>query len=275
MGTGDEGRGTGERGSRGAVAVGDVGGGSRDAPAARSPGRPVLGRHADTERAQRRRRRVASVPPDDRGREPVGRGHWEDAARRLDRRVLRAPGMETGDSAAWLRRRRAAGSPPARSRGGGGGNPDRAGAAAARAGGARVLVLDDAYQLLGVARDVNVAVLSAESWAGSPWPLLAGPWRERWEALDRADLIVVTRKHAPAAAAADIAAWLARRRPRTPVAVAWLALEHLEGVQSGTRPAVGILAGQDVVAAAGIADPTSFAAQLSAAGARVQLLAYQ
>src|SRR5207249_1485542 len=33
--------------------------------------------------------------------------------------------------------------------------------------------------------------------------------------------------------------------------------------------------GQEVVAAAGIADPTSFAAQLTAAGARVQLLAYQ
>src|SRR5437899_9441283 len=50
-------------------------------------------------------------------------------------------------------------------------NPDRvAGATAARAAGARVLVLDDAYQLLGVARDLNVAVVSAESWAGSPWP---------------------------------------------------------------------------------------------------------
>src|SRR2546429_3898188 len=135
MGTGDEGRGTGERGSRGAVAVGDLGGGARDAPAARSPGRPVLGRHADAERAQRRRRRAASVPPDDRGREPVGRGHGEDAARRLDRRVLRAPGMETGDSAAWLRRRRAAGSPPARSRGGGGGEPRSRGGGGRRAGG--------------------------------------------------------------------------------------------------------------------------------------------
>jgi len=118
-------------------------------------------------------------------------------------------------------------------------------------------------------------VVSAESWAGSPWPLPAGPWRERWEALDRADLIVVTRKHVPAAAAGHIAAWLARRRPGTPVAVAWLALEYLEGVQSGTRAALGILAGQDVVAAAGIADPATFAAQLAAAGARVQLLAYQ
>ena len=155
-------------------------------------------------------------------------------------------------------------------------NPDRvAGAAAARAAGARVLVLDDAYQLLGVARDVNVAVVSAESWAGSPWPLPAGPWRERWEALHRADLIVVTRKHAPAPAAVEVAGWLARRRPGTPIAIAWLTVEYLEGIQSGTRAALGILAGQDVVAAAGIADPTSFAAQLSAAGARVQLLSYQ
>jgi len=155
-------------------------------------------------------------------------------------------------------------------------NPDRvAGAAAARAAGARVLVLDDAYQLLGVARDVNLAVVSAESCAGSPWPLPAGPWRERWDALDRADVIVVTRKHASATAAADVAARLARRRPGTPIVLAWLALEHLEALQSGTRWELGRVAGQDVVAAAGIADPASFGAQLRAAGARVQLLAYQ
>src|SRR3989440_10239692 len=111
-------------------------------------------------------------------------------------------------------------------------NPDRvAGAAAARAGGARVLVLDDAYQLLGVARDLNVAVVSAESWAGSPWPLPAGPWRERWEALDRADVIVVTRKQASATAAADVAARPARRLPGTPIALAWVRVEHREALQ--------------------------------------------
>src|SRR5206468_5311009 len=81
------------------------------------------------------RSRAASAPPDDRGREPLGRGHGEDATRRLDRRVLRAPGMETGDSAAWLRRRRAAGSPPARSRGGGGGQPGSSGGRGRGAGG--------------------------------------------------------------------------------------------------------------------------------------------
>src|SRR5256885_1510474 len=129
--------------------------------------------------------------------------------------------------------------------------------------------------MLGGAPGADLAVVSAESCAGSPWPLPAGPWRERWEALDRADVIVVTRKHASATAAADVAARLARLRPGTPIALAWLALEHLEALQSGTRWELGRVAGQDVVAAAGIADPASFGAQLRAAGARVQLLAYQ
>jgi tetraacyldisaccharide 4'-kinase len=169
-------------------------------------------------------------------------------------------------------------------------NPDRvAGARAAREAGADVLVLDDGYQLLEVARDLNVAVVSTESGAGSPWPLPAGPWRERWDALQRADVIVVTRKHASAALAARLADRLARAPRRAasgtgegaraggerPVAIAWLALERLEGLRSGTPQTLDALAGRRVLAAAGIADPESFGAQLEATGADVQLLAYQ
>src|SRR5437016_8039860 len=55
--------------------------------------------------------------------------------------------------------------------------------------------LDDAFQLLAVARDLNIAVVSAESVAGSPWPLPAGPWREGWDALARADVIVRSEEH--------------------------------------------------------------------------------
>jgi tetraacyldisaccharide 4'-kinase len=166
-------------------------------------------------------------------------------------------------------------------------NPDRvAGARAARAAGADVLVLDDGYQLLEVARDLNVVVLSAESGAGSPWPLPAGPWRERWDALERADVIVVTRKHAPATLAQQLADRLehAPRRAAVaagaagagpPVAIAWIALERLEGMRSGAHHALDGLAGRRVLAAAGIADPESFGAQLAATGAEVQLLAYQ
>lgn len=155
-------------------------------------------------------------------------------------------------------------------------DPDRvAGAAAARVQGADVLVLDDAYQLLGVVPDLNIAVISAESLIGSPWPLPAGPWRERWDALGRADLIVVTRKRVPAEPAAVVADALRRRKMSVPVCMAWLTLDRLEGMQSGTPRELAALAGRRVVAAAGIADPDSFAAQLAALGASVQLVAYQ
>ena len=162
-------------------------------------------------------------------------------------------------------------------------NPDRvAGAVAARAQGAQVFVLDDAYQLLGVGRDLNIAVVSAESAAASPWPLPAGPWREGQDALGRADLIVVTRKRASAEAAGALADQLGRARRGgggggggTPVCMARLAVSHLEGMQSGKRQELAVLVGRGVVAAAGIADPDSFAEQLGAAGASVQLVAYQ
>src|SRR5256885_7295021 len=148
---------------------------------------------------------------------------------------------------------------------------------AARAQGARVLVLDDAYQLLGVGRDLNIVVVSAESVAASPWPLPAGPWRESRDALGRADLIVVTRKSASAEAAGALAQRLrGRGRKQGPsVCTARLAVTHLEGMQSGRRRELDALAGRRVVAAAGIADPESFAAQLGSAGASVQLVAYQ
>jgi tetraacyldisaccharide 4'-kinase len=155
-------------------------------------------------------------------------------------------------------------------------DPDRtAGAERARAAGAQVLVLDDAYQRLDVARDLNVALLSAESDRAAPWPLPAGPWREGWGALRRADLIVVTRRRAPAAEARRLAERLAARWPATPVAVLHLAVDGLEGMRSARPVRLAELAGKRVLAVAGIADPASFAVQVRASGAIVQLVAYQ
>jgi len=155
-------------------------------------------------------------------------------------------------------------------------NPDRvAGALTAKAQGATVLVLDDAFQLLDTARDLNIAVLAAEQDRLPRWTLPAGPWREGSGALSRADLLVVTRKRADAEAAHALVDRLAACWPRTPVALARLVLTGLVGMRSGAPVPLAALRGQRIIAAAGIADPESFAVQIRASGATVQLAAYQ
>ena len=143
--------------------------------------------------------------------------------------------------------------------------------------GAKVLVLDDAYQRLDVGRDVNIALVSTES--APPrhvaWPLPAGPWREDWSALGRADVIVVTRRRAAIAESHRLVARIRERWPAAVVGSVHFALSGLRGLRSGRRLELGALARKYVIAAAGIADPASFSAQVRATGAGVQLLAYQ
>ena len=123
-------------------------------------------------------------------------------------------------------------------------DPDRAvGAERALARGAEVLVLDDAYQRLDVRRDLNIAVVSAETTRAVRWSLPAGPWREGLHALDRADAVIVTRKRATPEAALGLAADL-RHRVNGPVAIAHLGLRFLEGMVSGTRQPAASLAGK-------------------------------
>jgi tetraacyldisaccharide 4'-kinase len=154
-------------------------------------------------------------------------------------------------------------------------DPDRAaGAERALANGAQVLVLDDAYQRLDVHRDLNILVMSAETTRAVRWPLPAGPWREGWSALERADAVIVTRKRATPEAAAELAAELSGRITG-PVAVAHLGLGTLEGLVSGTRRPADTLAGKRVVAASGIADPDAFVAQTKATGAAVQVATWR
>jgi tetraacyldisaccharide 4'-kinase len=154
-------------------------------------------------------------------------------------------------------------------------NADRvAGAEAALAQGAQVLVLDDAYQRLDVRRDLNLAVVAAETTRAVRWAVPAGPWREGVEALDRADALIVTRKRATPEAAEVLADELSSR-VAGPVAIAHLGLRHLEGLVSGRRVAASELSGRRVVAAAGIADPDAFVAQVKSIGAQVQVATWK
>ncbi len=156
-------------------------------------------------------------------------------------------------------------------------DPDRAaGAHRAIAAGADVLVLDDAYQRLDVARDLNICLVSAESSLAAPWLVPAGPWREGWRALDRAGALVVTRKRAGRETAALLAERLRRYLPpEAIVAVARLDLASLSGLVTGKPLPVGELAGRRVIAASGIADPAAFVAQVKGTGALVQVATWE
>ncbi len=142
------------------------------------------------------------------------------------------------------------------------------------AAGAQVLVLQDAYQRLDVHRDLNIAVIGAETARAVRWSLPAGPWREGWDALRRAGAVVITRKRAPLEAAQDLAREI-EQRVDAPVAIAYLGLRQVEGLVSGTRRPASILAGKRVVAASAIADPDAFVAQTKATGAAVQVATWK
>jgi len=88
-------------------------------------------------------------------------------------------------------------------------------------------------------------------------------------------VIVVTRRRAAVAESRALAARIAARWPGAVVATVQLALDGLAGLRSGRRVDLSALAKKRVIVAAGIADPVSFAAQVRAFGASVQLTAYQ
>ncbi len=154
-------------------------------------------------------------------------------------------------------------------------NPNRLeGAREAISNGARVVVLDDAYQRLDIKRDLNIAVVSAESRNASRWTLPAGPWRESWCSLRRADLVIVSRKRASRKAARIVVDRVRRAVGNRPIAVANLGISHFRGLTKENRIYASQLRGARVVAAAGIADPYTFADQCRAMGAEVKLFAW-
>jgi tetraacyldisaccharide 4'-kinase len=150
-------------------------------------------------------------------------------------------------------------------------NPDRlAGVNQAAASGADIVILDDAFQRLDIGRDLNIALVSTESTRAARWTLPAGPWREGLRALRRADFLVVTRKRADSASAARVAERLGRVARGCPTAIVHLGIKDFRTLLGGESVPASALSGRRVLAAAGVADPGTFAAQCRALGADVR-----
>ncbi|HSL69978.1 MAG TPA: tetraacyldisaccharide 4'-kinase [Longimicrobiales bacterium] len=132
------------------------------------------------------------------------------------------------------------------------------------AGGATALVLDDGFQHLRLARDLDIVLISADQWTQPHRVLPAGAWREPLSALAYADAIVITRKAAQAEAAEAVRDAIQRVRPRASVAIAKLAINaFFRHSEAGRVEGMAI-------AVCAIADPKAFAQQLVLEGVQVQ-----
>lgn len=137
------------------------------------------------------------------------------------------------------------------------------GAGTAMSQGADVLVLDDAFQHRRFGRDLDIVLVSAETWSRDARLLPRGPYRESPRALRRADIVVVTRRTMTAEEAARVEVEVARMSGRRTARVylrpgPWLdpSLRRRQGRPEG--PAMAI---------AGIARPDDFFDQAEEAGA--------
>ncbi|MGC4117538.1 MAG: tetraacyldisaccharide 4'-kinase [Myxococcales bacterium] len=134
--------------------------------------------------------------------------------------------------------------------------------------GAHTLVLDDGFQHLGLARDLDVVVIDASNPFGNGHLLPRGPLREPLEALADAGLVWLSKVEQ---ANPRQLAWLeamVRRHSQAPlVRSSYRVVDVLD--DAGASLGRGALSGKKVLMLAGLARPLSFAHTLEAMGATV------
>ncbi len=117
-------------------------------------------------------------------------------------------------------------------------------------------LLDDGFQHLRVARDLDIVVVDASDPFGNGLVLPAGPLREPRRALERADVFVINR--APDEMPKELLAELRRYNSRAPVFRAWTELENVHEVQTERSANLYALRQQPVLAFCGIGNPQAF-----------------
>jgi tetraacyldisaccharide 4'-kinase len=129
-----------------------------------------------------------------------------------------------------------------------------------------LVLLDDAFQHLRLARDVDIVLVNRERGFGNGWLLPAGPMRERLGALGRAHAVVLMSAGTDEPSA--LSASQVRKLSRVPLLHATLRPRALVRVEMGRWVEYPVdLAGRRVLAISGLANPAGFYAMLREADA--------
>ncbi len=134
--------------------------------------------------------------------------------------------------------------------------------------GSDAVVIDDGFQHRTLDKNLEIVMVRARQPWGNGRLLPGGPLREPLSALARADLVVATGAERPDDVA-EVADTVARHAPGVPVLPArYTAVECLDAGRMRVRP-VSALAGERLVAFAGIAAPATFDATCAGLGVRL------
>lgn len=100
--------------------------------------------------------------------------------------------------------------------------------------GATVALVDSGFQHRRLERDLEIVAISAD-YSGNQFRLPAGPFRDRWAELRRADAVIVVRRHAPVEAVAHLATALSHSFPGIHIANAWIVPASLSPVSEAAH----------------------------------------
>ena len=140
--------------------------------------------------------------------------------------------------------------------------------------GARVAILDDAFQHRRIKRYGDIVLLSADRWNEKGRLIPAGDLREPIEALGRASLVIITRKAAPREKALAIEKAIRTRFRKLPVAIVLLAPAGLRD-KAGNEIPLQVLSGAKVLAFSAVGDNDAFEAQLGERGAQIRFRSFR
>ena len=142
-----------------------------------------------------------------------------------------------------------------------------AGMTAIRNFGTHVIVLDDGFQRIQLARDINIVLLDATRPLGNGFVLPRGPLREPISALSRADIFVLTRCDAELSAGSKHITKMAGDKPIFQTAHVPFVKETV--FPEGTPRNVESLLGRRVFAFSGIAENSQFRRTVESFGCHV------
>ncbi len=149
--------------------------------------------------------------------------------------------------------------------------PDRVAAARAAIGqGCTVLILDDGFQAVRLARDENIVLIDATNPFGNGFLVPRGILREPVSALKRATEIIITRCDQAPEALPAIESVIHRHAPEIPLHYAVHQPVSFRRLQDGWEFPLDFLKGAAVYVVCGIGNPESLACTLAKLGVTIQ-----